>query len=251
LTEAEQLRELARDLRQYLEQLQSQGVRELPYARTETLATIRADLGDCQRCGLCKQRTQIVYGEGPEDAQIAIVGEAPGTEEDASGKPFCGAAGQLLDKMLAGMQADVAKRLVRDMGNGKPTTYPEFSRSRIRIMNTVSCRPPINRKPNNDEILACLPFLERQLTALPNLKCIITLGATPAFALLSAGNVDKWKSYSNGKQLPRLTDLRGKWFEWRGIPLMPTWHPAYLLRDPSHKAETWADLQAVIDRMAK
>jgi len=240
--------------------------------RLASLPQIRQDLGDCHRCGLCQTRQSIVFGEGPESAQVAFVGEAPGADEDRSGLPFQGQAGALLDKMLLAMQKEARGQgfvprdsrlpIIPNTGainncardwHGCSKTEAEalaecqmcqgqcpdrsfmFARHSVRILNTVMCRPPLNRKPDPEEVAQCMPFLERQLMALPNLKVIVTLGATPATALLP-----KFK---------RLSDIRGRWQEWRGVPLMPTWHPAYLLRDPSHKGETWEDLKLVIERM--
>jgi len=243
--DVEHLRDLAGRLRLHIEELRRKGVEGMPIiesqARFESLAQIRQDLGDCRRCGLCQTRQSIVFGEGPESAQVAFVGEAPGADEDLSGLPFQGQAGALLDKMLDAMHKE-AYRQWRDPeapGIDFKTLMNEragmFKRANARILNTVMCRPPLNRKPDPEEVAQCVPFLERQLMALPNLKIIVTLGATPATALLP-----KFK---------RLSDIRGRWQEWRGIPLMPTWHPAYLLRDPSHKMETWEDLKLVIERM--
>jgi len=206
-----------------------------------TLPQIRQDLGDCRRCGLCQTRQSIVFGEGPESAQVAFVGEAPGADEDRSGLPFQDQAGALLDKMLDAMHKEAYRQWRNPEAPGIDFAAllreraGMFEREHVRVLNTVMCRPPLNRKPDPEEVAQCVPFLERQLMALPNLKVIVTLGATPATALLP-----KFK---------RLSDIRGRWQEWRGIPLMPTWHPAYLLRDPSHKGETWEDLKLVIERM--
>jgi DNA polymerase len=269
-SDAETFLTLVRSIRRHAEELRNKGVEEVPLIGNTTcphlvrrevcsictprrdpwdfLPVIRQDLGDCSRCGLCQQRTNIVFGEGPERAQVAFVGEAPGADEDLTGKPFQGQAGQLLDKMLEAMQRE-AYRQWRDpnkpgidFGALLKDRAGVFKRENVYIANVLKCRPPLNRKPDPEEIQQCLPFLERQLQALPNLKVIVTLGVTSAQALL-------WPFTKLAGGLKALRDIRGRWQEWRGIPLMPTWHPAYLLRDPSHKGEAWEDLKLVIERM--
>ncbi len=173
------------------------------------LAAIADVIAQCRACGLCEQRTKTVPGEGPPTPELVFVGEGPGADEDASGRPFVGAAGQLLDKMIVAMG---------------------LQRSEVFICNVVKCRPPGNRAPEPDEMAACLPYLEAQLTALrPKVLCL--LGATPLKALLG---------------LTGITRLHGQRKEWRGIPVIPSFHPAYLLRNPEAKKPAWEDLKNVL-----
>lgn len=176
----------------------------------DSLEAIRADLGECRRCPLWRQRKNIVFGEGHAQPRLVFVGEGPGYEEDQSGRPFVGAAGRLLDRIIQAM------RLKRD---------------EIYICNIVKCRPPRNRAPQPEEIETCVPFLKRQLAAL-NPQVICTLGATAAKSLLAA-------------DVP-ISALRGRFHDYKGIHVMPIFHPAYLLRNPEKKRETWDDLQQVM-----
>ncbi|WP_419655580.1 phage SPO1 DNA polymerase-related protein [Desulfosarcina variabilis str. Montpellier] len=185
-----------------------------PPAAPETLDDIRAELGDCTRCPLCKTRTHIVFGEGAADARLVFVGEGPGFEEDQCGRPFVGAAGQLLTKIIAAMK---------------------LSRETVYIANIVKCRPPDNRNPEPGEIHQCLPFLKRQLAAI-NPTVICALGSVPARTLL-----DTQTSISR---------LRGRFHAFMDIPLMPTFHPAYLLRNPQRKRDVWNDVQQIMRRLA-
>jgi DNA polymerase len=178
------------------------------------LAAVRTELGDCTRCKLCKGRRNIVFGVGNPDADLVFVGEAPGGDEDIQGEPFVGAAGQLLTKMIAAMG---------------------FSRNDVYICNVIKCRPPQNRNPEPDEVAACEPFLKGQLAALRP-RMVVTLG--------------KFASQSICRETTPITRLRGHWRTYEGIPVMPTYHPAYLLRTPEAKREAWADLQAVLAALA-
>jgi DNA polymerase len=181
----------------------------------ETLEAIREDLGDCQRCKLCKTRKTIVFGSGNPHAELVFVGEGPGADEDAQGLPFVGRAGQLLTEMIE-----------KGMKIPRPDVY---------ICNIVKCRPPENRKPEKDEVAACRQFVERQIDAIrPRVIC--ALGATAAETMLETKE-------SMGR-------LRGRWFEFRGIPLVVTYHPAFLLRDPTRKRDTWEDLKLILARLA-
>ncbi len=178
----------------------------------DTLDQIRADLGDCQRCKLWQTRTQIVFGEGSAHAELMIVGEAPGADEDASGRPFVGRAGQLLTKMIEAIQ---------------------FNREDVYIANILKSRPPDNRNPEADETKACIPFLYRQI-AVVRPKLIVTLG-NPATQGLLETKVG-------------ITKLRGEFHDYPRIPgikVLPTFHPAYLLRSPDKKREAWEDLKKV------
>ncbi len=175
-----------------------------------SLDEIRADLGDCKRCKLCTRRRNIVFGVGNPHADLVFVGEAPGFNEDKTGVPFVGAAGQLLDKMIGAMG---------------------YSRDTVYICNVIKCRPSGNRDPEPDELETCEPFLVRQLASIKP-KCIVTLGRYASQALLRSRNP--------------ITRIRGQWGTYQGVALMPTFHPAYLLRNPAQKRLVWNDLQQVI-----
>ncbi len=177
------------------------------------LAEIAADLGDCQRCPLAANRTKLVFGVGNPNADIIFIGEGPGREEDHSGEPFVGEVGQLLD------------RIIHAMG---------LQRSDVYICNVVKCRPPDNRDPSKDEISTCEPFLTRQIDAIRP-QIIITLGKFAAQTLLQSSTP--------------ISKLRGQWQQYRNLPLMPTFHPAYLLRKPLSKREVWEDMKAVLKKL--
>ncbi|MDZ7639771.1 MAG: uracil-DNA glycosylase family protein [Bryobacterales bacterium] len=186
--------------------------------KEDSLTRIREDIGDCKRCRLCQGRNKIVFGAGNESAKLVFVGEGPGEDEDHSGLPFVGRAGQLLTKMIEG----TAER-----------EGIAIQRKDVYICNVVKCRPPSNRKPENDEMEICGQFLYRQLAVL-NPKAICVLGATAAQALL------------NTKE--RIGKMRGEWFRWREIPVMVTYHPSYLLRayNADAKREAWEDLKKAL-----
>ena len=177
------------------------------------LEDVRASLGDCRRCLLHRTRHSIVFGEGSPQAALAFVGEAPGADEDAQGRPFVGRAGQLLTKIIEAM--------------GLP-------REDVYICNILKCRPPGNRDPQPDEIAACEPFLIRQLRAIRP-KVICALGTFAAHTLL--------------KSEAPISVLRGRFHSYHGIPLMPTYHPAYLLRNPGAKKQVWEDVQLVMQAL--
>ena len=179
------------------------------------LRLIREELGDCVRCKLSRGRKNLVYGVGNPDAHLVFVGEGPGADEDAQGEPFVGKAGQLLTKMIEAMG---------------------YARSDVYICNVVKCRPPDNRNPEPDEIEACEPFLKKQLGAIRP-RMIVALGKFAAQCLLRDGTP--------------ISRLRGTLRSYEGIALMPTFHPAYLLRDPSKKKEAWEDLKAVLAALRK
>jgi DNA polymerase len=176
---------------------------------------VRQEIGDCQRCKLCSGRKNIVFGTGNPEASLVFVGEAPGADEDEQGEPFVGRAGQLLTKMIEAMG---------------------LSRKDVYICNVIKCRPPQNRNPEPDEVAACEPFLKKQLAALRP-RMIVTLGKFAAHSLLRIDTP--------------ITRLRGNFKTYQGIQLMPTYHPAFLLRDPSRKREAWSDLQSVMAAMER
>lgn len=179
------------------------------------LLRLRRDaLGECRRCKLCDGRTNIVFGVGDPRARLMFVGEGPGADEDAKGEPFVGRAGQLLDRIIAAM------------GLSRPQVY---------IGNVVKCRPPDNREPEPDEEASCLPYLRAQIRIIKP-EVIVTLGRVPLAALLQ-------------QRLPGITKLRGQWFHYEGIPLLATFHPAYLLRNPAAKRPVWEDMQAVMQKL--
>jgi uracil-DNA glycosylase family 4 len=167
-------------------------------------------LGDCRRCRLANERTCIVFGEGDPRAKLVFVGEGPGFEEDRQGKPFVGAAGQLLTRIIEAIK---------------------LSRSQVYICNIIKCRPPENRNPMPDEIKCCSPFLERQIAAIqPDFIC--ALGTFAAQTLLQTATP--------------ISRLRGRFHQYRGIKVLPTYHPAYLLRNPDKKRDVWEDMKMLM-----
>jgi DNA polymerase len=173
---------------------------------------LKAAVAACRKCRLCETRTQTVFGVGPEDAPLVVVGEGPGADEDAKGEPFVGRAGKLLDEML------------KAIGRSRSTD--------TMIVNVVKCRPPENREPAEDEAEACRPFLEQQLRHVRP-KLIVALGRIAAQRLLATDTP--------------IGKMRGRTYQWgpEGTPLMVTYHPAYLLRNPAEKAKSWQDLKAI------
>lgn len=178
------------------------------------LTVIAEEASGCTRCGLHQGRHNSVFSRGTGSSGLVFIGEGPGEEEDRQGLPFVGPAGQLLDRMIAAM---------------------ELSRDDVYVCNIVKCRPPKNRKPEADEMAACMPYLAEQLSLLEP-RVIVALGATAVQGLLGT---------TEG-----ITRLRGQWKLYRGqIPVMPTFHPAYLLRTPAAKRDVWKDLQEVLRRL--
>jgi len=209
-------------LKVYLEELRETGVEGLPLSvdvpsslpaggsGRETLDVIRGDLGECVRCSLGRGRTHLVFGVGAPHARLVFVGEAPGKDEDLQGEPFVGEAGQLLTKIIQAMGLE---------------------RRQVYICNVLKCRPPNNRNPLPAEIEQCQPFLLRQLRAIGP-GAIVALGTFAAQTLL-------------GTKEP-ISKLRGRFHDYHGIPLMPTFHPAFLLRNAAMKREVWEDMQQVM-----
>jgi uracil-DNA glycosylase family 4 len=180
-----------------------------------SLLAVRQELGECTRCKLAGGRTNLVFGTGNPEAELVFVGEGPGADEDLQGEPFVGKAGQLLTRMIEAMG---------------------YRREQVYIANVVKCRPPGNRNPEPDEIEPCEPFLRRQLEAVGP-KVIVALGKFAAQTLL--------------RSTVPITRLRGTWSTYQGVRLMPTFHPAYLLRSPEEKKKAWADLQLVMAELGK
>ncbi len=190
----------------------------LDYLKTRTfhlnaLEDLREFVGDCTQCKLCQCRTNLVFGEGSPKARLVFVGEGPGREEDLAGRPFVGEAGRLLNKIIQAMG---------------------LKREQVYICNVVKCRPPKNRDPEEDEIEACISFLKKQLSLIrPDVIC--TLGRVAAQCLLGAEF--------------KITRERGKWHSVMDTPLMPTYHPGYLLRNPSAKRQVWEDVQNIMKHL--
>lgn len=180
---------------------------------SEALQQIRSEIGDCKRCKLCKTRKNVVFGVGDPGARLMFVGEGPGADEDEQGLPFVGRAGQLLTKIINAMGLE---------------------REDVYIANCVKCRPPNNRNPEPDELETCMPFLMKQIDAI-NPEVIVCLGAVAARDILKT-------------EVP-ISKLRGKFIDWNGRKLMPTFHPAFLLRNPNMKRPVWEDMQVVMKEL--
>ncbi|MDI7258682.1 MAG: uracil-DNA glycosylase [Thermodesulfobacteriota bacterium] len=207
------------DLKSYLEYLKGMGIESLPVSeprpaeafqpQVPTLDEIRQELGDCRRCKLHRMRRTIVFGEGNPKAGLMLIGEGPGYDEDIQGKPFVGKAGQLLTKILQAI---------------------EIQREEVYIANIIKCRPPQNRNPEPDEIESCHPFLLKQIQAIqPRIICALGTFATQTLLKTDA----------------KITSLRGKAYDFSGIQIFPTYHPAYLLRNPEKKREVWEDMKQI------
>ncbi|HBQ21240.1 MAG TPA: uracil-DNA glycosylase [Deltaproteobacteria bacterium] len=181
----------------------------------ETLEDIRTDIGDCTRCKLHAERTHIVFGEGNPKAKLMFIGEGPGHDEDITGRPFVGRAGQLLTKIIEAMK---------------------LKRSDVYIANIVKCRPQNNRAPEADEVAICEGFLHRQIAVIKP-KVIVCLGSVAAQNLL--------------KTEKKISALRGNWISLKETPVMPTYHPAFLLRNPNMKKAVWEDMKKVMEFFKK
>jgi len=211
------LAELVQSAYDLLNYYKEMGIKEIPMPMSmmkkhplETLKLIREDIGDCTRCALHKERTHIVFGEGNPNADLMFVGEGPGRDEDQTGRPFVGRAGKLLTKIIEAMK---------------------LKREDVYIANIVKCRPPKNRAPLPDEVATCEGFLQRQIEVVKP-KVIVCLGSTATQNLL--------------KTEVKISSLRGKFVEWHGTQVMPTYHPAFLLRNPSMKKPLWEDMKKVM-----
>ena len=179
------------------------------------LAALAEEVRVCRRCRLCEKRHLAVFGEGNPRAELMFIGEGPGADEDRTGRPFVGRAGQLLDKMIAAMT---------------------FAREEVYIANVVKCRPPGNRAPEPDEAAACIGYLKRQIELIRP-KVIVSLGGVALSFLF--------------KESAGISRMRGHWIDFNGIPVMPTFHPAFLLRQESAKRDAWSDLQQVMARLGR
>ena len=213
----QELATLVRSLGDYLQDQAKVGLEWVSWERAdamgprqETLAEVRADLGECKRCRLYATRRHIVYGEGSPSARVVIVGEGPGEDEDVQGRPFVGAAGRLLDAIIAAA------------GWGRQELY---------ICNVIKCRPPRNRDPQEDETDACGAFLKRQIRAIRP-RAILAVGNVAARFLLASDTP--------------ISGLRGRVHDFEGIPVVPTYHPAYLLRNPVQKRRVWQDIEMLV-----
>ncbi len=215
----QKVQEIINDLKSYLEYLKGMGIEALPVSEIRSdedirpevtsLEEIRKELGDCRRCKLHRTRHTLVFGEGHQKAKLMIIGEGPGYDEDIQGRPFVGKAGQLLTKILQSIHLE---------------------REEVYIANIIKCRPPQNRNPEPDEIQSCHPFLVKQINAIQP-KIICALGAFAAQTLL--------------KTDVKITSLRGRSYDLSGIKVFPTYHPAYLLRNPERKKEVWEDMKQI------
>ena len=228
---AHEIHEIVEDLKSYLEYLKGMGIEALPMNEMadqqtssdtsppppsiQTLEEIRSELGDCRRCKLHRTRRTIVFGEGNPNATLMFIGEGPGYDEDVQGRPFVGRAGQLLTKIIQSIH---------------------LQREEVYIANIIKCRPPGNRNPEPDEIKTCSPFLLKQVQAIRP-KIICALGAFSAQTLLSTD--------------AKITTLRGRFFDFQGIKVIPTFHPAYLLRNPERKRDVWEDMKRIMEEMGK
>ena len=180
-----------------------------------SLQALVQSVQNCQNCGLCSTRKNVVFGDGNPNAELMFIGEGPGESEDEQGLPFVGRAGELLTRMIGAMGFD--------------------RWNDVYIANIVKCRPPGNRNPEEAEARACLPYLDQQIE-LVKPKVLVLLGAVPLLYLLNMRGIMR---------------LHGNWFEYKGIKTLPTFHPAYLLRNPPMKAEAWKDLQVVMREFGK
>ena len=223
----QRFQEIIADLMSYFGYLKGIGIEGFPFpegrfkntvsnssplpSKNITLDEIRKELGECRRCKLHRTRNTIVFGEGNKRAKLMIIGEGPGYEEDVQGKPFVGRAGQLLTKILQSIH---------------------LQREEVYITNIIKCRPPQNRNPEPDEIQSCHPFLQKQIHAIQP-KVICALGTFAAQTLL--------------KTNAKITALRGRFQEINGIKVIPTFHPAYLLRNPERKREVWEDMKQIFE----
>jgi DNA polymerase len=222
----QELNRIVDDTIKALEEMKRSGVTRVEVSRAtleelgkpprHPIMTLAAEVKGCRKCAeLARTRRNIVFGVGNLRTELMFIGEAPGADEDARGEPFVGRAGQLLTKIIEAMG---------------------MKRNEVYIANVLKCRPPENRTPLPDETLNCLPYLEKQIELI-HPKVIVALGATALRALLDI-------------QIG-ITKMRGNWYNYRDIPIMPTFHPAYLLRNPPAKKAVWQDMKAVLAKLGR
>jgi uracil-DNA glycosylase family 4 len=217
----QKIEEMINDLKSYLEYLKGMGIFSLStserpsekvfQSETSTLEKVREELGDCKRCKLHQTRRTIVFGEGNKKSSLMFIGEGPGYDEDVQGRPFVGRAGQLLTKIIQSIN---------------------LPREEVYITNIIKCRPPQNRNPEPDEIQSCHPFLMKQIRVIQP-KIICALGTFSAQTLLKTDT--------------KITALRGKFYDLEGIKVIPTYHPAFLLRNPERKRDVWEDMKKIAE----
>jgi DNA polymerase len=222
---SKEIKEILLDVRTHLQHQKELGNYHLPKGETPMAKTasnkggkimlneLKEHIGDCNRCRLSEERNNVVFGVGNPEADLMFVGEGPGSEEDKQGKPFVGRAGKLLDKIIEAMG---------------------LKREDVFIANVVKCRPPKNRNPEPDEIATCIPFLEKQIEIIDP-KIIVCLGTFAAQTLLATDE--------------KISKLRGQLFEHKERKVIPTYHPAFLLRNPSMKRPVWEDMQKVMKHL--
>lgn len=208
---------IVQDLKSYFNYQSQLGLEFIPTGKSgstkelpKTLDEIRCEIGECKRCRLSEGRTHIVFGVGNPKASVMFIGEGPGRDEDIQGEPFVGRAGQLLNKIIEAMG---------------------MKRSDVYIGNIVKCRPPENRAPLPDEAATCIPFLHQQIAVI-HPKVIVCLGSIAVKYLLETEK--------------SISQLRGQWLDFHGIKVMPTFHPAFLLRNPERKKDVWEDMKKVM-----
>jgi uracil-DNA glycosylase family 4 len=217
----ENFNEMISDLKSYLEYLKGMGISSLPNSESNsrntvrsgilTLAEVQKELRDCKRCKLHRTRKTIVFGEGNKKSSLMFIGEGPGYDEDVQGRPFVGRAGQLLTKIIQSIN---------------------LPREEVYITNIIKCRPPQNRNPEPVEIQSCHPFLMKQIRVIQP-KIICALGTFSAQTLLKTDT--------------KITALRGRFYDLEGIKVIPTYHPAFLLRNPERKREVWEDMKKIAE----
>lgn len=211
-----QLKELVSLTKQYIQEIQKSGIADIIVNKPleKTLQQFNEEIKNCRKCPLGKTRTKFVFGEGDPESELIFVGEAPGYDEDQQGRPFVGRAGQLLTKIIEAI---------------------ELKREDVYICNVLKCRPPGNRPPLPEESEKCRPYLVAQLLLLKKKKAICCLGLSAAQGLLGLG-------------LP-MKEMRGNWYKYEETPVMVTYHPAYLLRNPDDKRKVWNDMKKVKEKL--
>lgn len=219
-----ELKELINLTKRHIENMKKSGIKEVPMtlphniyiSSGKTLEQFYQEIKNCKKCSLGKTRTKFVFADGNADAELVFVGEAPGYDEDQKGLPFVGRAGQLLTKIIEAMG---------------------LKRADVYICNVLKCRPPNNRPPLPEEVEKCRPYLTEQLSLLKKKKIICCLGVSAANGLLGLGMSMK--------------DMRGNWYEYENTPVIVTYHPAYLLRNPPEKRKVWNDMKKIMERLQK